>query len=181
MTQDVKLDNSFSCMLPVDKKYGNCAMFYEKDGNTVLMHTPNEANVSLPEIAMGADANQTMKALSEAEAYPGPSIVIAYAPCEMHGVKGGMANSQVEMKRAVEAGYWQMFRYNPALKAEGKNPFILDSKEPTGTVKEFLEGENRYLMLKKAFPEVAAQLFDKAEKDLLERYEIYKKKAAEEC
>ena len=126
--------------------------------------------VYVAQIAMGADANQTMKALSEAEAYPGPSIVIAYAPCEMHGVKGGMANSQVEMKRAVEAGYWQMFRYNPALKAEGKNPFILDSKEPTGDYQAFLASEVRYARLAQAFPERAKELFAKSEENAKAKY-----------
>ena len=126
--------------------------------------------VYVAQIAMGADANQTMKALSEAEAYPGPSIVIAYAPCEMHGVKGGMANSQVEMKRAVEAGYWQMFRYNPALKAEGKNPFILDSKEPTGDYQAFLASEVRYARLTQAFPERAKELFAKSEENAKAKY-----------
>ncbi len=137
--------------------------------------------VYVAQIALGADMNQALKAIKEAEAYPGPSLIIAYAPCINHGIKVGMANTIAEEKKAVQTGYWHLWRYNPTLKEEGKNPFILDSKEPTGTVKEFLEGENRYLMLKKAFPEVAAQLFDKAEKDLIERYEIYKKKAAEEC
>ena len=126
--------------------------------------------VYVAQIAMGADANQTMKALAEAEAYPGPSIVIAYAPCEMHGVKGGMANSQVEMKRAVEAGYWQMFRYNPALKAEGKNPFILDSKEPTGDYQAFLASEVRYARLAQAFPERAKELFAKSEENAKAKY-----------
>ncbi|MBQ8258093.1 MAG: pyruvate:ferredoxin (flavodoxin) oxidoreductase, partial [Clostridia bacterium] len=88
--------------------------------------------VYVAQVAMGADMNQLLKALSEAEAYHGPSLVIGYAPCEMHGIKGGMFNCQLEMKRAVDAGYWQMFRYNPALKAEGKNPLTIDSKEPTG-------------------------------------------------
>ena len=109
--------------------------------------------VYVAQIAMGADMNQTIKALAEAEAYPGPSLVIGYAPCEMHGVKGGMSNCQSEMKKAVEAGYWQMFRYNPLLKAEEKNPFILDSKEPTGSYIDFKRGEElakaKYLKLKK--------------------------------
>ncbi|MBE7024026.1 MAG: pyruvate:ferredoxin (flavodoxin) oxidoreductase [Ruminococcaceae bacterium] len=135
--------------------------------------------VYVAQIALGADMNQALKAIKEAEAYPGPSLIIAYAPCINHGIKTGMANTIAEEKKAVQTGYWHLWRYNPTLKEEGKNPFILDSKEPTGTIKEFLEGENRYLMLKKAFPEVAAQLFDKAEKDLIERYEIYKKNA--EC
>ena len=127
--------------------------------------------VYVAQIAMGADANQTMKALTEAEAYPGPSIVIGYAPCEMHGVKGGMANCQSEMKRAVEAGYWQMFRYNPLLKAEGKNPFILDSKEPTGDYQAFLTSEVRYARLAQAFPERAKELFAKSEENAKAKYE----------
>ena len=127
--------------------------------------------VYVAQIAMGADANQTLKALAEAEAYPGPSIVIGYAPCEMHGVKGGMANCQNEMKRAVEAGYWQMFRYNPALKAEGKNPFTLDSKEPTGDYQAFLASEVRYARLAQSFPERAKELFAKSEENAKAKYE----------
>ena len=127
--------------------------------------------VYVAQIAMGADANQTMKALAEAEAYPGPSIIIGYAPCEMHGVKGGMANCQNEMKRAVEAGYWQMFRYNPTLKAEGKNPFILDSKEPTGDYQAFLQSEVRYARLAQSFPERAKELFAKSEENAKAKYE----------
>ncbi len=135
--------------------------------------------VYVAQIALGANMAQALKAIKEAEAYPGPSLVIAYAPCINHGIKakGGMGNSIAEEKKAVETGYWHLWRYNPLLKEEGKNPFILDSKEPTGTVKDFLEGENRYLMLKKAFPDAAEKLFDKAEKDLAERYETYKKQA----
>ena len=86
--------------------------------------------VYVAQIAMGANMNQTLKAIAEAEAYPGPSLVIGYAPCEMHSIKGGMTNCQAEMKKAVDCGYWNMFRFNPAAKAEGKNPFTLDSKEP---------------------------------------------------
>jgi len=127
--------------------------------------------VYVAQIAMGADMNQTMKALLEAEAYNGPSIVIAYAPCEMHGVKGGMTNCQLEMKRAVEAGYWQMFRYNPALKAEGKNPFSLDSKEPTGDYIEFIKSENRYSRLAASNPARAEELFKKAEANAKAKYE----------
>jgi pyruvate-ferredoxin/flavodoxin oxidoreductase len=112
-----------------------------------------------------------MKALAEAEAYPGPSIIIGYAPCEMHGVKGGMANCQNEMKRAVEAGYWQMFRYNPLLKAEGKNPFTLDSKEPTGDYQAFLQSEVRYARLAQSFPERAKELFAKSEENAKAKYE----------
>ncbi len=131
--------------------------------------------VYVAQIAMGADMNQTLKAIAEAEAYPGPSIVIGYAPCEMHSIKGGMQNCQAEMKKAVEAGYWQMFRYNPALKAEGKNPFSLDSKEPTASYQEFLGGEARYTRLAQAFPERAEELFAKAEATAKAKYERLKK------
>ncbi len=131
--------------------------------------------VYVAQIAMGADMNQTLKAIAEAEAYPGPSIIIGYAPCEMHSIKGGMANCQAEMKKAVEAGYWQMFRYNPALKAEGKNPFSLDSKEPTGDYQAFINGEARYTRLAQAFPERAKELFEKAEKAAKAKYERLKK------
>ncbi len=135
--------------------------------------------VYVAQIALGADMAQALKAIKEAEAYPGPSLIIAYAPCINHGIKakGGMGNSIAEEKKAVECGYWHLWRYNPLLKEEGKNPFVLDSKEPTGTVKEFLEGENRYLMLQKAFPAAAEKLFAKAEEDLKERYETYKRQA----
>ena len=131
--------------------------------------------VYVAQIAMGADMNQTLKAIAEAEAYPGPSLIIGYAPCEMHSIKGGMANCQAEMKKAVESGYWQMFRYNPALKAEGKNPFSLDSKEPTGSYQEFIGGEARYTRLAQAFPERAKELFAKAEETAKAKYEHLKK------
>ena len=131
--------------------------------------------VYVAQIAMGADMNQTLKAIAEAEAYPGPSIVIGYAPCEMHSIKGGMANCQEEMKKAVEAGYWQMFRYNPALKAEGKNPFTLDSKEPTASYQDFINNEARYTRLAQQFPERAKELFAKAEETAKAKYERLKK------
>jgi len=131
--------------------------------------------VYVAQVAMGADMNQTLKALAEAEAYNGPSLIIGYAPCEMHSIKGGMANCQAEMKKAVEAGYWQMFRYNPALIAEGKNPFTLDSKEPTADYQAFITGEARYTRLAQAFPERAAELFEKAEKAAKAKYERLKK------
>ena len=127
--------------------------------------------VYVAQIALGADMNQTIKAMVEAEAYHGPSIIIGYAPCEMHGVKGGMTNCQKEMKRAVEAGYWQMFRYNPALKAEGKNPLVIDSKEPTADYIEFIESETRYSRLAKAFPDRAKELFAKSDDVAKARYE----------
>ena len=127
--------------------------------------------VYVAQIAMGANQAQTLKAIAEAEAYHGPSLIIGYAPCEMHGVKGGMTNCQAEMKKAVEAGYWNMFRFNPALKAEGKNPFILDSKPATADYKEFISNETRYNRLKLAFPERAEMLFDKAAKHAADQYE----------
>ncbi|MDD6800915.1 MAG: pyruvate:ferredoxin (flavodoxin) oxidoreductase [Firmicutes bacterium] len=127
--------------------------------------------VYVAQIAMGADMNQTIKAIQEAEAYPGPSIIIGYAPCEMHGLKGGMTNCQSEMKKAVEAGYWQMFRYNPALKAEGKNPLTVDCKEPTASYVDFIQSETRYSRLAIAFPERANELFAKAEKAAKAKFE----------
>ena len=127
--------------------------------------------VYVAQIAMGADQNQTLKAIAEAEAYPGPSLIIGYAPCEMHSIKGGMVNCQAEMKRAVDCGYWNMFRYNPAAKAEGKNPFTLDSKPATGDYKAFLLNEARYSALTRSFPERAEQLFDQAEENSKARYD----------
>ncbi len=126
--------------------------------------------VYVAQIAMGADMNQTLKAIAEAEAYHGPSLIIGYAPCEMHSIKGGMANCQEEMKKAVDAGYWQMFRFNPALKAEGKNPFSLDCKEPTASYQDFINGEARYTRLAQQFPERAKELFAKAEATAKAKY-----------
>ena len=129
--------------------------------------------VYVAQIAMGADMNQTLKALKEAEAYHGPSLVIAYSTCINHGLKAGMNNSMTEMKKAVAAGYWHLYRYNPALRAEGKNPFILDSKEPTGSFRDFLLGEVRYAALAKVAPAKAEQLFAKTAADAAERYANY--------
>jgi len=134
--------------------------------------------VYVAQISMGADKNQTLKAIAEAEAYPGPSLIIAYSPCINHGLKSGMGKTQEEGKKAVETGYWAMYRFNPTLKEEGKNPFILDSKEPTGNFREFLMGEVRYASLAKEFPETANALFEKTEKDAFERLETYKRLAA---
>lgn len=133
--------------------------------------------VYVAQIAMGADKNQTIKAITEAESYHGPSLIIGYAPCEMHGVKGGMTNCQNEMKRAVDAGYWNMFRFDPRKKAEGKNPFTIDSKAPTADYKEFIESETRYSRLQRAFPERAQVLFDKAADAAKDRYEYLGKLA----
>ena len=131
--------------------------------------------VYVAQIAMGADMNQTIKAITEAESYHGPSLVIGYAPCEMHGVKGGMTNCQAEMKKAVACGYWNMFRFDPRKKAEGKNPFTLDSKPATADYKEFISSETRYSRLKLAFPERAEELFDMADKQAKERYAYLQK------
>ncbi len=131
--------------------------------------------VYVAQIAMGADYNQCVKAIAEAEAYPGPSLIIAYAPCINHGIKKGMSKAQTEEELAVKAGYWHCFRFNPAAPAEGKSAFTLDSKEPTGDYKEFLDGEVRYNSLKRANPERAAQLFEKAEANAKARYEYLKK------
>ena len=136
--------------------------------------------VYVAQVAMGANQNQLIKALKEAESYPGPSLIIAYAPCINHGIKGGMGCAQLESKKAVEAGYWHLYRYNPLLKEEGKNPFILDSKAPTADYKEYILGEVRYSSLTRTFPELAEKLFDQAEKDAKERFEAYQAMAKTE-
>jgi len=129
--------------------------------------------VYVAKVSMGANPNQLMKAVNEAEAYKGPSLIIAYAPCINHGIN--MGHSQMEEKKAVEAGYWPLYRYNPDLAAEGKNPFTLDSKDPTGDFKDFILGEVRYASLKKTFPDVADSLYERAEKEAKEKIEYYKK------
>ena len=129
--------------------------------------------VYVAQVAMGADPAQTLKAIREAEAYPGPSLVICYCPCIEHGMKCGMGLSQAEEKKAVECGYWHLYRYNPALKAEGKNPFTLDSREPDGDLQKFLMGQNRYASLKLSFPGKADELYAKAASDARERLESY--------
>ena len=133
--------------------------------------------VYVAQVAMGADKNQLLKALKEAESYNGPSLIIAYAPCINHGIKSGMGTSQAQEKRAVDSGYWHLYRYTPLLEEEGKNPFILDSKEPKEDFIDFLNTEVRYTSLKQTFPEVAEDLFKKAEADARSRYEKYKKLA----
>ncbi len=139
--------------------------------------------VYVAQVAMGADNAQCLKAIREAEAYPGPSLVIAYAPCINHGLKakGGMGKSQAEEAKAVQCGYWHLWRYNPQLSDEGKNPFTLDSKEPQWeNFRDFLMGEVRYLSLKKAFPEEADLLFDEAQRMAQARYNNYVRKANED-
>jgi pyruvate-ferredoxin/flavodoxin oxidoreductase len=135
--------------------------------------------VYVAQIAMGADRNQTIKAIAEAEAYPGPSLIIAYAPCVNHGIRAGMGKSQAQAKRAVECGYWALYRYNPQRKETGNNPFVLDSQEPTANFQEFIMSEVRYSALMQQFPETAQALFAKAEQDARERLEIYKRLAAQ--
>ena len=127
--------------------------------------------IYVAQVAMGADMNQCVKAIAEAEAYPGPSIVIAYAPCINHGIRKGMGISQTEEKNAVASGYWNLFRFNPALKEQGKNPFTLDSKAPTASYRDFLNGEVRYTSLVRQNPERAEKLFTVAEKNAAEKYE----------
>ncbi|MFQ9178063.1 MAG: thiamine pyrophosphate-dependent enzyme, partial [Christensenellaceae bacterium] len=128
--------------------------------------------------AMGADHSQVLKAMKEAEAYKGPSLIICYAPCINHGIN--MSQSQNEQKKAVQAGYWPLYRYNPDLKEEGKNPFILDSKAPSADYIDFILGETRYRTLKQLFPETAEKLFDKAAKEATERYDHYASLAGKE-
>ncbi|MBQ3104059.1 MAG: pyruvate:ferredoxin (flavodoxin) oxidoreductase [Oscillospiraceae bacterium] len=136
--------------------------------------------VYVAQIAMGADPNQTLKAIREAEAYPGPSLIIAYCPCIEHGMKCGMGLSQLEQKKAVEAGYWHLYRFDPTRKAEGKNPFSLDSKVPTGDLQAFLLGQNRYASLKLSFPEKAEELYAKAKRDAQERLASYQRLAKDD-
>mgnify|MGYP000909198605 FL=1 len=131
--------------------------------------------VYVAQVAMGANHSQLLKAMLEAESYEGPSLIIAYSPCINHGIN--MGKTQAEMKRAVEAGYWHLYRYNPQLKEEGKNPFTLDSKEPSASFQDFINSEIRYKSLAKQFPEEAEKLFAIAEKEAKERYAYYKKLA----
>ena len=134
--------------------------------------------VYVASIAMGANQNQTIRAIKEAESYDGPSLIIAYAPCINHGIRSGMGKAQEQQKRAVKAGYWTLYRYDPRLKAEGKNPFVIDSKEPTESYQEFINSEVRYTSLKRSFPEEAEILFAQAEEDAKETYDLYKKLAS---
>ncbi len=133
--------------------------------------------VYVAQIAMGANMNHTAKVLAEAEKYPGPSLIICYAPCINHGIKTGMGTTIVQEKKAVESGYWHLYRYNPLLKQQGKNPFTLESKEPTASFREFILSELRYSQIQNTFPEIAEELYTKAEKDAKEKYETYKRLA----
>jgi pyruvate-ferredoxin/flavodoxin oxidoreductase len=130
---------------------------------------------------MGSNNAQTLKAIREAEAYPGPSLIIAYSPCINHGLKEGMGKTQAQTKSAVEAGYWHNYRYNPQLETEGKNPFTLDSKEPDWTkFQTFLKSEVRYTSLQQQFPKQAEELFKAAEENAKWRYKTYQRLAAQE-
>ncbi len=156
---------------------GSIARFAEAGKNTTKkdlgMMMMSYGYVYVASIAMGYNKNQALQAIKEAEAYPGPSIVVAYAPCINHGID--MSMSQKQEKKAVESGYWINYRYNPLNKLEGKNPFTLDSKEPTASVKDFLAGEKRYSGLHNIFPERAEQFSEAADKFVKERYQQYKK------
>jgi pyruvate-ferredoxin/flavodoxin oxidoreductase len=135
--------------------------------------------VYVAQVAIGANQSQFLNALKEAESYPGPSIIIAYSPCINHGLRNSMGKSNEEMKKAVECGYWALWRYNPLLENEGRNPFQLDSKEPDWSkFRDFLNGEVRYTSLKKSFPEVADELFESAEVNAKWRYNYYKRLSA---
>ena len=137
-------------------------------------------NVYVAQVGMGADKNQLMKAVIEAEKYDGPSLIIAYSPCISHGLREGMGRAQANIEQAVKAGYWHLYRYNPTLKAEGKNPFTLDSKEPTESFRDFLLGQVRYSAIAKQFPDIADELFASAQENAEERYSNYKR-LAEHC
>ena len=155
---------------------GSVAKFAEAGKTTVKkdlgMMMMSYGYVYVASVAMGANHNQLIKAITEAEAYNGPSIILAYAPCINHGFD--MAFTQQEEKKAVDTGYWLLYRYNPELKKEGKNPLILDSKEPTLSLDEFLKGEKRYTTLKQTFPEKVEGYWTEFQKVVKERYERYK-------
>ncbi|WP_319585002.1 pyruvate:ferredoxin (flavodoxin) oxidoreductase [uncultured Pseudodesulfovibrio sp.] len=137
--------------------------------------------VYVASVSMGANKQQFLKAVKEAEAYPGPSLIIAYAPCINQGIKKGMGKTQMEQKLAVDSGYWPLYRYNPQLADEGKNPFILESKAPDGTLQEFLSGENRYAMLERFYPEFSKEYRAEIENTYNKRYETLKHMAGEDC
>ena len=148
--------------------------------STVRLTRDNEGNygyVYVAQVAMGADYNQFVKAVVEAEAYDGPSLIIAYAPCINHGIKEGMGRSVANEEQAVKAGYWHLYRHNPVLRKEGKNPFSLDSKEPTESFRDFLMGQVRYSAIAKQFPEEAEELFTMAEESAKDRLDSYKRLA----
>ena len=136
--------------------------------------------VYVAQIAFGANMNQAIKAIKEAESYPGPSLIIAYAPCINHGIREGMGRTINQEKRAVDSGYWHLYRYDPRLEDQGKNPFQLDSREPKESFQDFIKGEVRYTSLMRAFPDQAQDLFDQAEEMAKRKYLTYKQLAAQE-
>lgn len=138
-------------------------------------------NVYVAQVSMGADEAQVLKAFREAEAYPGPSLLIAYAPCQLHGLRCGMNAVQTEMKRAVECGYWKLYRYHPGRKAEGKPAFTLDSREPVLSLEDFMAGENRFASLKRSDPELFRTLLEEAEEEAAEQYQKYRRMAEGEA
>jgi pyruvate-ferredoxin/flavodoxin oxidoreductase len=131
-------------------------------------------HVYVASVAMGANKQQMLKAFLEAESYAGPSLIICYAPCINQGLKKGMGKSQEEEKQAVASGYWPLYRYNPLLEKEGKNPFVLESKDPDGTIQDFLKGENRFASLEKTFPEESKKLRAQIEEEINHRYAAYR-------
>ena len=133
--------------------------------------------VYVASIALGANMNYVVKVMKEAESYPGPSLIIAYAPCINHGISKGMGKTVEEEKRAVQSGYWPLYRYDPRLRKDGKNPFQIDSKSPDGSLHEFIMGEVRYSSLVRTFPEEAKKLHKKLEEDIEERYRKYQQLA----
>lgn len=149
----------------------------KKDLGMMVMHY---GDVYVAQIALGANPAQALKAIREAEAFHGPSLIIGYAPCVNHGIKSGMGRTQSHEKMAVESGYWNLYRYNPRLREEGKNPFVLDSPEPKLPFREFLMSEVRYNSLIQKNPEIAEELFRSAEVDAKARYEQYRKMSYEE-
>ncbi len=145
----------------------------KKDLGSILM---SYGYIYVAQVSMGADPAQTLRAIREAESYPGPSIVIAYCPCLEHGIRGGMGNSQLEQKRAVECGYWNLYRFDPRRRDAGENPFQLDSKDPTGDLREYLQSERRYASLLESFPQRAERLYAKGIQDAADRLESYKRR-----
>ena len=133
--------------------------------------------VYVAQISMGANMNHTAKVIAEAEKYPGPSLIIAYSPCVSHGIKTGMGTSIAQEKLAVESGFWHLYRYNPQLKEQGKNPFILDSKEPKSSFRDYILSELRFSQIQNTFPDIAEELYKKAEEDAKDRYETYRRMA----
>ena len=160
---------------------GAVAQFSASGKNTpkkdLAMIAMNYGHVYVAQVAMGANPAHVIKAMKEAEAHKGPSLIIAYAPCINHGIVASMSATQAEQKKAVDCGYWSLFRYNPALADANKNPFVLDSKEPNGKLREFMMGEVRFSALTRTFPDIAEKLFVEADALCQQKYQKYKKMA----